>query len=617
MSYEESTTIMDIPTQLSNIVENPVSYDKSIMERNSVRWNAQGVEYGETQKEMVIRVNTAGYVDASTAYLGLDLKVKWSGSTILEDGILNLLANCQCYISGKQVERIENASALLPLVHHACSEAWLQGEGKASGMYRYIKCKGLETSIKNSDSTDTANNSTNIGIANSDTSNLIGDAQEQVFLPRVDGTFSSVKIGENSGDKIFTGATYRHNSMEVCGKNGNEACWNELSEGTNHNGDKSRRLYLSLGLIFGLFRIKETYLPVRNMPIELRFSLRNFAECFITPIPCIADKLQGRPIPVLNDQTSATHATEPKTNGKVAEVITDITDPNFGAKAYSITNVHILADVLTPNPALSNKIDSLAQGSGIQLVIDSYSVSQFPIQYNENISLNSSRNYSHLKDLYTHFSPAEISTNTFLNKADKYYGSVCESFQTCIGSRTLPSSMPQDSLAEMYLNVKKCLGNMNHIGSGKGVVSLAAYQGKPEYSSANSYKRAWSHGFIPNLKIAKKTGALTDDEVIRKLISTHRLPSQAHSDFMLAENTQRVLNQNSLSGLNTLGSSYQITQKIKFKKFEDASVDGNVLSSANNASLDNCWGNTNINATMLAHYDVLVSCAEGMVSVLE
>ncbi len=617
MSYEESTTIMDVPTQLSNIVENPVSYDKSIMERNSVRWNAQGVEYGETQKEIVIRVNTAGYLDASTCYLGLDLKVKWSGSTILEEGIAGILGNCQLFCAGKQIERIENGSALLPLVHHACSEAWLQGEGKASGMYRYIKSKGLETSIKNDDSADSNRDSTNIGICNSNTNSLDGDAKEHVYLPRSDGTFSTVKIGENSDDKIFTGATYRHNAMEVCGKNGNESCWNELSEGTNQNGNRARRLYLPLSLIFGLFRLNSTYLPIRNMPLEIRLSLKNFSESFVTVVPTVCDKLQGRPIPMINDQASATHAIEPLTHGKIAEVINDITDPNFGQKAYSITNVHILGDVLTPNPALSNKIDSLASGSGIQLVIDSYSVSQFPIQYNENISLNSSRNYSHLKDLYTHFSPAEIATNTFLNKADKYYGSVCESFQTCIGSRTLPSSMPQDSIAEMYLNVKKCLGTMNHLGSGKGVVSLQAYQGKPEYTSANSYKRAWSHGFIPNLKIAKKTGLLTNDEVIRKLFSTHRLPSQAHSDFMLAENTQRILNQNSLSGLNTLGSSYQITQKIKFKKFEDASVDGNVLSSANNSSLDNCWGNTNINATMLAHYDVLVSVAQGMVSVLE
>lgn len=615
MSYEESPTIMDIPEQLSSIVSNPVSFDKSITERNSVRWNAQAIEYGENARQIVIRMNTAGMVDPATCFLGLNLKTKYGGSTILSNGILNLLGNCELYVGGKQVERIENASALLPLLFHSCSEAWLNGEGVASGIQKYVKTKLYETSVANTESADTGNNSVSLNLADSDTSNLSGTAQASIYLPRVGGTYSTVKIGENSVDKCFTGSTYAHNALNCKGKNGNEACFNQLSDGQNV-GDKAKTLYLNLGILFGLFRIN-SYIPVRNLSLEFRLNLRAFNETFITPVPHVSCKLQGRALPTIVDHADDSHAVYPKTGTKISEILTAITDPNYGASAYTISNVHILGDVCNIAPSLANKIDSLAQGSGLQFVLDCYSVSSFPFaQLQENMTLSSSRSYSHLKDIYTTFQPAEIANSTFALKEDRYYGSLIDSCQTMIGSRTMPSSMPQDSIEEMYLSVKKTLGNIGKTGSARGVVSMRNYQGLPE-GHGNSYKRAWSHGYIPDLQCIKKTGALSDNQVIRKILNTSHLQSQAHSDFMLAENLQRVLNTNSLSGLNTLASAFQISQVIKFKKFEDADVTSNSLSSANNASLDNCYGNTAVTAQQIHHYDCLLSVAQGMVSVLE
>jgi hypothetical protein len=353
------------------------------------------------------------------------------------------------------------------------------------------------------------------------------------------------------------------------------------------------------------------------MSLEFRFNLRAFNECFITPVPHVSCKLQGRALPTLVDHADDTHAVYPKTGTKISEILTAITDPNYGASAYTISNVHILGDVCNIAPSLANKIDSLAQGSGLQFVLDCYSVSSFPFaQLQENMTLNSSRSYSHLKDIYTTFQPSEIANSTFALKEDRYYGSLIDSCQTMIGSRTMPSSMPQDSIEEMYLSVKKTLGNIGKTGSARGVVSMRNYQGLPE-GQGNSYKRAWSHGYIPDLQCIKKTGALSDNQVIRKILNTSHLQSQAHSDFMLAENLQRVLNTNSLSGLNTLASAFQISQVIKFKKFEDADVTSNSLSSANNASLDNCYGNTAVTAQQIHHFDCLLSVAQGMVSVLE
>ena len=75
MSYEGDSQIFDIPTNLSNIVAPPTSYDKSILSRDEIRFNAQAVQYNNTARDITIRINSAGYLDTATAYLYVDLKV--------------------------------------------------------------------------------------------------------------------------------------------------------------------------------------------------------------------------------------------------------------------------------------------------------------------------------------------------------------------------------------------------------------------------------------------------------------------------------------------------------------------------------------------------------------
>ena len=94
------------------------------------------------------------------------------------------------------------------------------------------------------------------------------------------------------------------------------------------------------------------------------------------------------------------------------------------------------------------------------------------------------------------------------------------------------------------------------------------------------------------------------------------LPSQVHSQFVVGTNTQRVLASSSLSGLNSIGTSYTCTTKVKFKRYNQQSMD-DVTASANNSSLDNCWGDNDLIATQIMHSDVLISVSNGLVSVLE
>lgn len=606
MSYEGDSQIFDIPQNLSNIVQAPVSYDKSILSRDEVRFNAQAIAYNNTAKDITIRMNSAGYVDTATTYLYVDLKVDHSNCQILEEGLFNLLGQATLSISGKIVERIEDVSELLCLLKHSCSQEWLQTEGRMGGQYRYVKSTSYQTSIVNDDSADSNNDSLNIAIMDK-------TAGVDVVLPRANGTYESTVIGVNSIDKIYVGQTVRHNSMNTTGKGaGVHSFWRDLSEGQNLADDTARTLCIPLSLVFGLFRQTNTYLPTRNLPMEIKLSLKPYAQAFIHVPPCVSDKLQGRPIPLTADQTATDHATEPKTDTVIAPIMTDLKDNNFAG--YSLTNVHILTDVLTPAPALVQKIDALAAGNtGIQMVIDTYSVNKQPVQYAENINLVSTRSYSHLKDVYTTFRPSELETNLFLQKTDRYYGSVVESVSTQIGSKVMPSTNPADSINEMFINLRKCLGIQNNIGTSRGVVSLNSYQGKPDCAVAGCKKLPYSHGFIPDLKIARATSG-TDEA--KKFLNAHLLPSQAHSNFVIGTNCQRVLASSSLSGLNSIGTSYTCTTKVKFKRLNAAGT-ADASSSANNSSLDNCWGDIDMLATQIFHSDVLINVSNGLVSVLE
>jgi len=606
MSYEGDSQIFDIPTNLSNIVAPPTSYDKSILSRDEIRFNAQAIAYNNTARDITIRLNSAGYLDTATAYLFVDLKVDHTNCQILEEGLFNLIGQATISVAGKIVERIEDVSELLPLLKHSCTQEWLQTEGKMGGQYRYCKSTGYQTSIVNDDAVDANNDSINVALMNQ----VSGDT---VNMPRANGTYTTSSIGINTVDKIYLGQTVSHNSMNTSAKgSGTHDFWRDLSEGTNKADNTARTLCVPLSLIFGLFRQHNTYLPVRNMPLEIKLTLKQYAESFIHVPPCVSDKIQGRPIPVTEDQTSATHATEPVTGTVIAPIMTNLKDNNFAG--YSLTNVHILGDILTPAPALVSKIDSMAAGNtGISMIIDTYNVNKQPVQYSENINLVSTRSYSHLKDVFTTFKPAELETNLFLQKTDRYYGSVVESVSTQIGSKVMPSTNPADSINEMFINLRKCLGIQNNIGNSRGVVSLNSYQGKPDSLNSGCKKLPYSHGYIPNIKMARATSG--SDEA-KKFLNAHLLPSQAHSNFVIGTNTQRVLASSSLSGLNSIGTSYTCTTKVKFKRFNPADVTDS-SSSANNGSLDNCFGDLDLIATQIMHSDILVSISNGLCSVLE
>ena len=289
MSYEGDSQVFDIPQNLSNIVQAPVSYDKSILSRDEVRFNAQSIAFNNTARDITIRMNTAGYVDAATAYLYVDLKVDHTNCQILDDGLLSMIGQATLSIAGKIVERIENVSELLPLLKHSCTQAWLQTEGKMAGQYRYCKTNSYQTSIANDDSVDSNNDSISVSIMDK-------TAGTDVVLPRAGGTYESTVIGTNSIDKIYVGQTVRHNSMNTTAKGpGTHDFWRDLSEGTNMQNDTARTLCLPLSLIFGLFRQNNTYLPTRNMPMEIKLSLKPYSQCFIHVPPCVSDKLQGRP----------------------------------------------------------------------------------------------------------------------------------------------------------------------------------------------------------------------------------------------------------------------------------------------------------------------------------
>lgn len=604
MSYEADD--MEVPAALSNLALKPQNYDKAILSRDEVRFNAQAISYNNTAKDITIRLNSAGYIDTATAYLYANIKTKYSNCQIIEEGLMGMLGQATLAVNGKIVERIEDVSELLPLLKHSCTQEWLQTEGKLAGQYRYCKSTSYQTSITNTDGTAVSDNDINVS--------LISEASGvSVKMPRQSGAYSTAEVGVNTTDKLYVGETVRHNSMKTSSKgNGNHAFWAKLPEGTNKPDDTSRTYCLSLGLIFGLFRTKvQTYLPLRNMPMELKISLKPYNEFAIHCPPVLQSSVRQRPIPVTIDYDGSSNQL-PNTGTNIAPIITDLDNTNFAQ--YDMTNVHVLADILVPNESVSARVDAMAAGNeGLSFVIDTYNVNKQPVAYAENINLVSTRSYSHLKDIFTTFKPAELETNLFLQKSDRYYGSVVESVSTQVGSKVMPANNSSDSVNEMFINLRKCLGIQNNLGNSRGVVSVNAYQGKPDSVVAGVGKLPYTHGFIPDLKIARAT---TGADKETKYFNAHLLPAQAHSDFVIGCNTQRVLASSSLSGLNSIGTSYTCTTKVKFKRFNPSAIT-DLSSSANSASLDACWGDIDMIATQIMHSDVLLRVSNGLVSVLE
>lgn len=137
MSYEADD--MEVPAALSNLALKPQNYDKAILSRDEVRFNAQAISYNNTAKDITIRLNSAGYIDTATAYLYANIKTKYSNCQIIEEGLMGMLGQATLAVNGKIVERIEDVSELLPLLKHSCTQEWLQTEGKLAGQYRYCK----------------------------------------------------------------------------------------------------------------------------------------------------------------------------------------------------------------------------------------------------------------------------------------------------------------------------------------------------------------------------------------------------------------------------------------------------------------------------------------------
>ena len=104
--YESDDVVMDIPQNLSNLAQSPASYDKAILERNETRFFATGTTYNNQSKDIQVRMNSAGYCDATTAYLYLDLRCKHSGSQVLDgSGVFGLLGQATLKIGGKTCDK--------------------------------------------------------------------------------------------------------------------------------------------------------------------------------------------------------------------------------------------------------------------------------------------------------------------------------------------------------------------------------------------------------------------------------------------------------------------------------------------------------------------------------
>jgi hypothetical protein len=557
----------------------PVSLAQSVVQRQSVRFAPQSSSSGfnpTSNRQITIRMSSQSYIDPATAFLVFQYTNETVGQ-IPSDCILQMFDSAKLVCGGRTLESVSNVDCIMSQIYYGRTpaEAIRSGLGQLANMNKFNIEKGCYVNIDGAyiESTISASG------AGTDVPGMDGSSTPN-NVPLGNGTSSNATRKNTRQFATGLGHTACSAMQKVYMQDAAGVCDSGYLQGIAGTSARSRYFAIHLSAFFGLFSpTLSTYIPLRNcgiLSIELTVGTRGVCNV----IPLVADGL---------DQPGLSYNTD-------SGVLSKLTS---GAQTYSLNNVFVYVDVCDANPGLVERIDELcASDSGVSLIYDTVSTSQYTVNYDSALSLQVARSYSHVRDLYCVLRPTGLANNSIFSRIDQtYYGSRMASYTSVIGSSSFPS-VAIDSAQQAYIEFLKSFNH--HKGHTGSVIDLQAYTGA---TGVHAHNVGWT-GLLENIGVVKGGGQPA-------LVQSTNTFAAPNTQFIIAQNYERVLSEgaSNLSGISSRLAGSVMTLNLNLKP-----VDSN---SQKATSVDCILGDAPIQVTIGVHCEMLMRIANSSILVAD
>jgi hypothetical protein len=563
-----------ISSQVENLRAKPVSYGSSIVGRETVRFYSTGSSvYNSTQnRQLTIKLSSTNFLDPATATLNFQLKsggdnqVGGAGQCPETDFGLACFQSVTLRVGGRIVENIENANDILrPLFYLNNDAEVVRNVGSLNGHYKFKTVKGQYTIVDSSNDVKGIDLGAETAYIGFDTNN-----SSSIALPGISNTI----LTNSSNLRNTTGYTVLpEGAVWIRGASSTNEQDNRLVNGLNKLG----RFYsLRLADVFGLFRGSESYLPLRNMQqIQLDFVLADYQKCWINPLTFGLGSTSG-PASTIAGTTN-----------------TDLNN-------YQIIAPYVMCDIIQPAQATIDLIDGMcASQEGFALVYDAFTTQKQTLNYSTQVTIQSSKSYSHVRDAYVFMQPSQTSNGSpCLDSSQYYYGSKHQSHTITVGSSSFPL-VECDSTSASLFEVLKTVSNHDRY-NGASILDYNLYTGSTAFTSTACKP------FFPSLALGSAYNASTANKEASALQASC-LPFESPSLFMIGQSFEKSIGRNkALSGINTRLTASQITLNLKLRELSDVLASASPNSAVALYSADVITGSAPVAFTMAVHYESLL-----------
>lgn len=589
MSEIQSAVQLDVSDSL-RLYKTPISLSQSVVSRSTVRFQTTGsTEFNPTSNRAIsIRMSSQEYLDPTSAFLVFQFKGDHVGC-IPQDCVLSLFSDARLIAGGRVLESIQNVSELMPTIFYGKTpkEAINSAYGAMANCYKYSTDKfGYVQQGTGSGLSDQIGSALK-AVVNGSTSTIPGFDGLVNYVPKSDGTTSTTdSIPSNSSNLINAyGATYAPGLTKNYYKSADLNVDSGFLAGNQVN---AKYFAVPLHSLFGYFG-QTAFIPLRNLgvvTVELTLSQNRGSLHILTKEQAAA-------------QTAGTTLVQTLATGTSATALAT------GQAQYKISNCYIYADVVQPNSAIVEKIDSLVAGSsGVSQIYDTWSTSSYNVQYQTNLQLQVSRSFSHVRDMVAVFRPVDALNSPFARQDQTYLGNRVRSYTTTVGSSSFPA-VAIDNVQLMLLETLKSFGW--HTGQSGCVFDMQNYMGHTGVMSATS---AYT-GCLENLGVIRAGGI----NALWQASATHTC---APTNFCIAQSFSRLLGEGQnhmLSGISTRLSGSIMTLNLQLYQYNGVSPTSDRTSSLDASYVDCILGASPLNCCIGVHSEQLLRIADSSVMV--
>jgi len=577
------------------LYRSPVSLAQSVTQRQSVRFAPQssGSGFNPTQnKQITIRMSSQSYVDPATGFLVFQYQSNNVG-TIPQDCVLSMFDSAKLVCGGRTLESISSLDSIMPAIYYGKTprDAINSGLGQLANCNKFAYERGMYVQ---GNVTTQAISALTVG---TDASVPGTDGGTANFVPSGSNTSTTFATLQNSST---FGTGCGHTMVPAMAK-----VYAQDARGMNSSGfldstgitvgqvsekqSRSRYFAIQLSAIFGLFS-GNSYLPLRNMGIlSIELTLGNRGVINVLPI---VSQGQSAVLP-------AASTTNPILSGYESDggIVGNLTT---GQGQFNLNNVYVYIDTVDANPSLVERVDEMCAGdTGVSIVFDTVSTSQFNVSYDSTLSLQIARSYSHVRDLYACFRSSVLANNPIYARGDQLYlGSRFKSYHSVIGSSSFPA-VSIDSPQQAYIEYLKSF--QLHTGKQASAVDFQAYTGQ---TGVHSHHVAWT-GSLPSLAVVKAGGANALAQATQSFAS-------APTQFLIAQSYERVLGEGShnLSGISTRLAGSIMTLNVNLTPLDSVGL-------TNATTADCILGDSPLQCTIAVHCECLLRIANSSIMVAD